>query len=327
MFVNSVSLTITSIMLPNDLSTKVRNSVVISGIFDSFREKLNVDQSTLHVTFQRAAIFIVTKKTKHSMHIIQPDNETESSSESLLSGKNILVTGGARRIGEAITRHLHMHGARLLVHYDTSHAEALALQEQLNNSRPESVEIIQGSFHQIAELKVNLRHAIHEFGGLDCLINNASRFYPTPISSTGDDQWDDLITTNLIAPYFLSQTTAPYLRKRRGSIINITDIYAERPLSGYSVYSASKAALMSLTRSLALELGPEIRVNGIAPGAILWPEHDNDELVQQRIIAKTALKQVGNPEDIARTALFFVSSADYITGQIINVDGGRSIQH
>ncbi len=269
----------------------------------------------------------MAKKSKQALHIIQPQSKSEPSVDPILSGRLILVTGGARRIGEAIVRHLHMHGARLLIHYDTSHSEALDLKEELSSTRPDSVEIIQGSFRDIAELKINLRHTIHDLGGLDCLINNASRFYPTPIASTGDDQWDDLITTNLIAPYFLSQTTAPYLKKSRGSIINITDIYAERPLPGYSVYSASKAALMSLTRSLAIELGPEIRVNGIAPGAILWPEHDHDELSQQRIISKTALKQIGNPEDIAKTVLFFLSSADYITGQIINVDGGRSIQY
>ena len=260
-----------------------------------------------------------------TLHTIKPESAPDAPADLPLSGKVVLVTGGARRIGEAITRHLHAHGARLLVHYDTSHNEATALKEELNRTRPDSVEIIQGSFREIDELKINLRHAVHDLDGLDCLINNASRFYPTPISSTGNDQWDDLITTNLTAPYFLSQTTAPYLKKSRGSIINITDIYAERPLSGYSVYSASKAALMSLTRSLALELGPEIRVNGIAPGAILWPEHDSDKVAQQRIIAKTALKQVGNPEDIAKTVLFLITSADYITGQIINVDGGRSI--
>lgn len=249
----------------------------------------------------------------------------ESPADPVLSGKAVLVTGGARRIGEAIVRHLHAHGAFLLVHYDTSHDEVLALREELNDERPDSVEIIRGSFREIVELRVSLRHAIHDLGGLDCLVNNASRFYPTPIFSTGDEQWNDLITTNLTAPYFLSQATAPYLKRRRGSIVNITDIYAERPLPGYSVYSASKAALTSLTRSLALELGPEIRVNGIAPGAILWPEQDNDEAARQRITANTALKQVGNPGDIAETVLFLITSADYITGQIINVDGGRSI--
>jgi len=267
----------------------------------------------------------VSKTPKQPLHIIKPESAPESSADPTLAGKVVLVTGGARRIGEAITRHLHAQGARLLVHYDASHSEALALKEELNDARPGSMEVIHGSFREINELKINLRHAIHELGGLDCLINNASRFYPTPISSTGDDQWDDLITTNLMAPYFLSQAAAPHLKKNRGSIINITDIYADRPLPGYSVYSASKAALMSLTRSLALELGPEIRVNGVAPGAILWPEHDSDEVAQQRIIAKTALRQVGSPEDIAKAVLFLISSADYITGQIINVDGGRSI--
>jgi len=267
----------------------------------------------------------VPKNSKQPLRMIKPESGPDSSTDQPLSGKIVLVTGGARRIGEGIARHLHMHGARLLVHYDTSYDQAVDLREELNGVRPDSLEIIQGSFRNIAELKINLRHIIHDLGGLDCLINNASRFYPTPISSTRDDQWDDLVTTNLMAPYFLSQAAAPYLKKNRGSIINITDIYAERPLPGYSVYSASKAALMSLTRSLASELGPEIRVNGIAPGAILWPEHDNDEVAQQRIIARTALKQIGNPGDIAKTALFLIASADYITGQIINVDGGRSI--
>lgn len=252
-------------------------------------------------------------------------SEDESTTEQSLSGKTVLITGGARRIGETIARHLHGHGARLLVHYDTSSDAAQQLKEELNAVRPGSLETVQGDFQHLAEFKIHLRHAVHELGGLDCLINNASRFYATPISSTGDDQWHDLITTNLMAPYFLSQVTAPYLKKNRGSIINITDIYAERPLPGYSVYSASKAALMSLTRSLAGELGPEVRVNGIAPGTILWPKNDADEVAQQRIIAKTALKQMGNPGDIAKTVLFLIAFADYVTGQIINVDGGRSI--
>ena len=251
--------------------------------------------------------------------------EPDSPEKTDLEGSIVLITGGARRIGETIARHLHGHGARLLVHYHTNAENAQRMQWQLNAIRPDSVEIIQGDFRDIAQFKIDLRHAIHRLGRLDCLINNASRFYPTPISSTGDEQWNDLIGTNLMAPFFLSQETAPYLKINHGSIINIADIYAQRPLPEYSVYSASKAGLVSLTRSLAWELGPEIRVNAIAPGAILWPDHDIDEIARQRIVSKTALKQVGNPSDIAKAALFLMTSADYITGQILNVDGGRSI--
>ena len=167
--------------------------------------------------------------------------------------------------------------------------------------------------------------AVRAFGGLDVLINNASSFYPTPIGKITRAQWNDLIGTNLQAPLFLAQAAVPSLAERRGLILNIVDIHGLRPLKGYPVYSVAKAGLAMLTRSLARELGPEIRVNGIAPGPVLWPEHDMDEALKREIIGKTALKRHGSPEDVARTALFLAKDAPYITGQIIAVDGGRSI--
>ena len=241
-----------------------------------------------------------------------------------LEDKVIIVTGGVRRIGETITRHLHSHGAHMVVHYNTSFEQAHILQDQLNEIRKDSITLLQGDLRNIAAMKNTLRNIIYQMGRLDGLINNASRFYSTPLCSTNEDQWHDLIDTNLMAPYFLSQAIAPYLAKTQGSIINITDIYADRPLHSHSVYSASKAGLVSLTRSLASELGPQVRVNAIAPGAIIWSEHDNDEIAHQRFISATPLKRTGTPADIADAVYFLVTAADYITGQVINIDGGRS---
>jgi len=236
----------------------------------------------------------------------------------------VLITGGARRVGAEIARTLHAAGANILIHYRSAAAAAIALADEFNQSRAHSAAI--HSAHLLsAEAPDKLVAAtLLEFGRLDILINNASSFYPTPIGQITLPQWDDLIGSNLKAPLFLSQAAAPSLRAQRGLIINLVDIHASRPLKAHLVYSTAKAGLAMLTRGLARELGPEVRVNGIAPGPVLWPEGDMDEELKREIVGKTALKRHGSPQDIARTALFLAKDAPYITGQIIAVDGGRS---
>ena len=236
-----------------------------------------------------------------------------------------LVTGGARRVGAQIARTLHAAGANVLIHHRSSTAAAQSLADELDEQRAGSAAIRCFDLLQPDAAQLLVEAALREFGRLDVLVNNASTFYPTPVGEITLAHWDDLLGTNLKAPLFLSQAAAPSLRARSGLIINIVDIHALRPLKGHTVYSIAKAGLAMLTRSLARELGPEIRVNGNAPGPVLWPEHDLDNTLRQEIIAKTALKRQGLPEDIARTALFLAADAPYITGQIIAVDGGRSI--
>ena len=242
-----------------------------------------------------------------------------------LKDKVILITGASKRIGVNTARYLHQHGANLIVHYHRGVLDAEHLKKELHSVRNESVRLIQGDLTHINKMKNLIRHAAVEMGRLDALVNNASVFFPTPIASATEDQWHSIFDVNLKAPFFLAQAAAPYLKKTLGSIINITDIYADRPLAHHPIYSASKAGLISLTRSLAGDLGPEVRVNAISPGAIIWPEDGTDEVSQQRIISRTPLKRVGTPEDIARTVLFLLVDAPYITGQTLNVDGGRSI--
>lgn len=242
-----------------------------------------------------------------------------------LEDKVALITGGSRRIGATTARMLHAAGMRLVIHYRNSADSAEDLRAELCEQRPDSVVLIRGDLEEIAKVKNLVREAVTAMGGMDVLINNASRFFPTPIGSATEDQWDALLNTNLKAPFFLSQTAAPYLAKVGGCIINITDIYAERPLDDHPIYNATKAGLLSMTRSLARDLGPDVRVNAVAPGAILWPEAGMDELSKQRLISRTPLRQAGNPEDIARTILFLIADAPYITGQVINVDGGRTV--
>jgi pteridine reductase len=245
--------------------------------------------------------------------------------ENSLDDQVILITGGARRVGAQIARTLHAAGARILVHYRSSAAAAKELGEELNAARAGSAALFAADLQQDAAPEALIAAAIGQFGRLDVLINNASTFYPTPVGEITRAAWDDLIGSNLRAPLFLSQAAAAHLANQRGLIINVIDIHGLRPLKGYPVYSIAKAGLAMLTRSLARELGPDVRVNGIAPGPVLWAEHDLDDSMKREIVGKTALNRVGSPQDIARTALFLVRDAPYITGQIIAVDGGRSI--
>lgn len=244
-----------------------------------------------------------------------------------LDGKAVLVTGGAKRIGAAICRRLHAAGARLLVHYRASALEANALQVELNSRRGGSVALGQADLLKLAAVTKLVETALERFGRLDAVINNASTFYATPVGAISERAWDDLIGTNLKAPLFLAQAAVPELRKARGCIVNIIDVHAQFPLANHPVYTAAKGGLLALTRALARDLGPEVRVNGVAPGTILWPEDENwsDELARQRIINRTAMKRIGEPDDVAQAVEFLVAAAPYITGQVIAVDGGRSI--
>ena len=247
--------------------------------------------------------------------------------EDALQGRVVLVTGGAKRVGAAICRRLHAAGASLLLHYRSSAIEARALQVELNARRADSVALAQADLLKIANCAQLVKAALKHFDRLDALVNNASSFFPTPIGEVSEQAWDDLVGTNLKTPLFLSQAAAVHLRRAHGCIVNIVDIHADRPTRSYAVYSAAKGGLMALTRALACDLAPEVRVNGISPGVILWPEDErwSDELARQRIIHTTLLKRVGEPDDIARTARFLIFDAPYITGQVIPVDGGRSI--
>ena len=247
-------------------------------------------------------------------------------SEQALSGKVVLITGAARRVGAATARRLHARGAQLMLHYRKSERDAQQLQAELNAARPESTALLQADLLDAAGLPEIVRNTVSRFGRLDALVNNASTFHATPLGTIKFEDWDSLIGTNLKAPLFLAQAAAPQLRKSGGCIVNVTDIHADRPLKNYLVYSVAKAALSGLTRALARELAPEVRVNGVAPGPVLWPEDGSfDELTRQRVISHTLLRRVGEPEDIARAVHFLIAEAPYVTGQIIAVDGGRSI--
>ncbi len=237
-----------------------------------------------------------------------------------------IVTGGAQRIGAAIVHALHESGMNIVIHYRSSGHHAHSLKRELDNLRPNSVMLSQGDLcdHQIIENLTS--QTIKHFGRLDLLVNNASNFYTTPIKTASTDDFDDLMGINLKAPLFLSKSAAPFLKQTNGAIINITDIYAERPLKDYAIYCAAKAALASLTRSLARELAPNIRVNAIAPGAILWPEDDSVRLQQQnQIISRTPLASIGKVQDIQNAVLYLTNSANFVTGQILRIDGGRSV--
>jgi pteridine reductase len=243
-----------------------------------------------------------------------------------LHHKTILVTGAAKRVGAAVARRLHRAGANLALHYNASEREAHALQSELNLQRVQSVMLVKADLLETAGLAEIVRTCVEHFSSLDGLVNNASVFYPTPVGTISAGNWDELVGANLKAPLFLAQAAAPYLKKSAGCIVNITDIHAERPLKNYVVYSIAKAGLAGLTRSLARELGPEVRVNGVAPGPIAWPEDGSfDEVTRQRVISHTLLKRIGDPDDIARAVYYLIAEAPYVTGQIIAVDGGRSV--
>jgi pteridine reductase len=242
-----------------------------------------------------------------------------------LTGKTVLITGGAKRVGAAIAREMHGAGANLTIHHRKSSAAAATLAAEFNGLRPNSAAIVQADLLDVARLPSLVEFAVKSFGSLDVLINNASTFYPTPVGEITLAAFEDLIGTNLRAPLFLSQAAAPALRNSGGLILNIVDIHALRPLRNYTVYCTAKAGLHMLTRSLAKELGPEVRVNGISPGPVLWPEGSGDDRSRAKIIERTILKRMGTPADIARTALFFAAHAPFITGQVLAVDGGRSV--
>lgn len=228
-------------------------------------------------------------------------------------------------MGAVIAQKLHSAGMNIAIHYSTSQEHAHTLRDALNQKRPNSVICVQADLLKTEQLDLLVKTTIDTWGRLDGLINNASTFYPTPLGSITEENWQDLIGTNLKGPLFLSQLAAPHLAKNFGCILNMIDIHAKQPLKNYPLYCAAKAGLAMLTTSLAKELGPNIRVNGIAPGAILWPEGDNDIALQKNIIQRTPLKRMGTPEDVAKTILFLIQDADFITGQILAVDGGRSL--
>ncbi|MDI6746825.1 MAG: pteridine reductase [Rhodocyclaceae bacterium] len=238
----------------------------------------------------------------------------------------ILVTGAARRVGAQIVRTLHAAGARIVLHYRSAATEAAALAAELNAEREDSVLALNCDLRDSLALPRLMEDIIAHYGRLDGLVNNASSFFPTALGSIDEASWDALIGSNLKGPLFLSQAAAPHLAATHGCIVNITDIHAERPLKGYPLYCAAKAGLLGLTRALALELAPAVRVNAVAPGAIEWPDNDNDfpPAAQAAIIDHTLLKRIGSPFDIARTVKFLIFDAPYVTGQVINVDGGRT---
>ncbi len=242
-----------------------------------------------------------------------------------MQNKVALVTGAARRIGAEISRRLHARGYNIALHYRSSSEHAAELCEQFNQQRENSAMIVQADLLEMDALQPMLDAVVNQWQRLDLLVNNASTFYATPVGSMNEEHWQDLLGSNLKAPLFLSQAAVPYLKKQYGNIINIVDIHAERPMKEHTMYCVAKAGLAMLTKSLAKELGPDIRVNGVAPGAILWPENEMDEATQGLILERTALKCSGEPGDIASAVAFLVEDACYITGHILPVDGGRSL--
>ncbi len=244
-----------------------------------------------------------------------------------MNNRVVLITGAAKRLGAVIAKQLHEQGFKVVIHYHHSKKEAEDACNSFNTIRKDSAAIVHGNIDDIANCQRIIQEAYNIFEQLDALINNASSFYPTPVGSVNLKQWDDLLGSNLKGPFFLSQAAAPFLKRANGNIINITDIHGERPLKNYPVYSIAKAGLIMLTKSLARELGPSIRVNAIAPGPILWPNEKTllSDTAKEHIIEKTCLKRKGTPQDIAQTVLFLLEQG-YITGQVIAVDGGRTIK-
>ncbi len=239
--------------------------------------------------------------------------------------KNILITGAAKRIGACCARFLHHQGHNICLHYRSSESSALKLANELNQNRPASACAIQADLQDPNALSRLSEQATKTWNGIDVLINNASAFFPGSVENVTEQHWNELLDANLKAPFFLTQALLPSIRKNQGCIVNIIDIHAERGLKDYPVYSITKAGLATMTRSLAKELAPDIRVNGVAPGAILWPENAMDSNQKQEIINRIALQRTGQAEDIAKAVRFLIDDADYITGQILAVDGGRSL--
>ena len=243
-----------------------------------------------------------------------------------IEDKVALVTGGAQRIGEVIVRTLHAAGMKVAIHYHASAAAAERLAGELNALRPGSAVAVRGDLDDPA-CPAELVAAVEtRFGRLDALVNNASRFYPTPLDTATAAQWDELMGSNLRAPFFLAQAAAPLLRAAGGCVVNLVDVHAQRPLKDHPIYCMAKAANAMMVMSLARELGPAVRVNGVAPGAILWPDRELSDAAKQEILDRTALKRTGTMDDIAKAVLFLVRDADYVTGQVLAVDGGRTIQ-
>lgn len=250
-------------------------------------------------------------------------NENQATSTS--TSKVALVTGGARRVGAAICRQLHLASFNIAIHYRHSEQEARALQSELNAIRDNSAMLVQADFEQPVQWNEIVTAINNHWGRFDALINNASTFYPTPFLESTEQQWHELFSSNLQAPYFLCQAAASFLKVNKGCIVNITDIHSATPLREHSIYCLAKAGLAMLTKVLAKELGPDVRVNAVAPGAVAWPEGENDlsDTVMNKIIQKTALKRAGHADDVAKAVLFLIENAEYVTGQTIAVDGGR----
>jgi len=236
----------------------------------------------------------------------------------------VLITGSAHRIGACIARHLHQQDYRVIIHYHSSAEAAQKLVDEFNQLRADSADLLQANLSEPEEITSLSQQAIQCFGQLDLLVNNASRFFPTPIGDVTLTQWEKLVNTNMRAPFFLTQALHPELKRTHGCIINITDVYGHRPLEDHPVYSMSKAGLIMLTKSLSKEMGPEVRVNAVSPGAIIWPDSDLSENRKSEILDSTSLQRIGGPDDIAETVAF-LAKADYVTGQVIAVDGGRLI--
>ena len=236
-----------------------------------------------------------------------------------------LITGAGKRIGAVIARTLHAAGYDLALHYRRSTAEAELLASSLERQRNDSTYVVQAELADIDALPLMVERVLARYGRLDALVNNASAFYPTPMGTATSSQWNELFASNAQAPFFLAQAAVPALREARGAIVNLVDIYAERPLANHPLYCMAKAALAAMTRSLALDLGPDIRVNGVAPGAVMWPSDGKPYDDQQAMLARTPLRRAGSPEDVAGTVLWLLRDAPFVTGQIIHVDGGRTL--
>lgn len=236
-----------------------------------------------------------------------------------------LITGAGKRVGAVIASTLHAAGYDLALHYRHSAAEAELLAHRLEQQRANSTLTVQGELADLDRLPEMIGHVLQRFGRLDALINNASAFYPTPVGTATTAQWNELFASNAQAPFFLAQAAVPALREARGAIVNLVDIYAERPLANHPIYCMAKAALEAMTRSLALDLGPDVRVNGVAPGAVMWPSDGKPYDDQQAMLARTPLRRAGSPEDVAGAVLWLVRDAPFVTGHILRVDGGRTL--